>query len=112
MMYEELDSIERMTVCGKPCRYLEYKFLGEKKPSSLTTSSGDHYIFSLIAQTRFTSIWREELLYPPSTMVADVGGILILFLRVSFVTLWDGTVLVKKYISLLVSNFQESCLRK
>ena len=35
-----------------------------------------------------------------STMVAEVGGILSLFLGVSFMTIWDGAILVKKYVFL------------
>ena len=110
MRYEELGMIESMTGCRKPCNYLEYKFHGEKIPTSFK-SSGDHYIFSVLAQTRYTSIWKEELLYPPSTMVAEVGGILSLFLGVSFMTIWDGAILVKKYVFLLKFQLQESCLR-
>ena len=80
-------------------QHWEYKFHGGRRPSSFK-SSGDHFIFSLIAQTRYTSIWREELLYPSSTMVAEVGGILSLFLGVSFMTIWDGAIFVKKYVFL------------
>ena len=111
MRFEELNVIEKMTGCGKPCSYLEYKFHGEKIPTSFK-SPGDHYIFSLLAQTRYTSIWKEELLYPPSTMVAEVGGILSLFLGVSFMTIWDGAILVKKYVFALKSLLHESFLRK
>ena len=110
MRFEELSVIKKMTGCGKPCNYLEYKFNGEKIPTSLK-SSGDHYIFSLLAQTRYTSIWKEELLYPPSAMVAEVGGILSLFLGVSFMTLWDGAILLKKYLFLLKSFLPESYLK-
>ena len=111
MRFEELHVIGKMTGCGKPCSYREYKFHGEKLPTSFK-SSGDHYIFSLLAQTRHTSIWKEELLYPPSTMVAEVGGILSLFLGVSFMTIWDGAILVKKYVFALKSFLHESFLRK
>ena len=97
MRFEELNVIEKMTGCGKPCSYLEYKFHGEKIPTSFK-SPGDHYIFSLLAQTRHTSIWKEELLYPPSTMVAEVGGILSLFLGVSFMTIWDGAAWIRDHI--------------
>ena len=93
MRYEELDVIERITGCGKPCNYLEYKFHGGKHPSSFP---GDHIFFSFYALTRYTWIWREEVFYPSSTMVAEVGGILSLFIGVSFMTIWDGAILVKK----------------
>ena len=43
----------------------------------------------LFIPTRYTSVKREELRYPSSTMVAEVGGTLGLFLGVSFMTVWD-----------------------
>ena len=80
-----------MTGCGKPCNYLEYKFQGGSIPSSFKLSdSSDYFVFSLLAQTRHTSVEREELLYQKSTMVAEVGGTLGLFLGFSFMTIWDG----------------------
>ena len=51
MNYAELEVIQRMTGCGKPCNYLEYKFHGAGIPSSFN-SSKDHFVFSLLAQTR------------------------------------------------------------
>ena len=48
-------------------------------------------------------IEREELLYPSSTMIAEVGGILGLFLGVSFMTIWDGAVWMKKHLALIKS---------
>ena len=87
--------IERITGCGKPCNYLEYKFHGGKHPSSFP---GDHCIFSFYALTRYTWIWREEVFYPSSTMVAEVGGILSLFIGVSFMTIWDGAAWIRDHI--------------
>ena len=52
----------------------------------ISKSAGDHAIFSLQSQTRYTSVWREELLYPSSTAIAEVGGTLSLFLGISFMT--------------------------
>ena len=107
MMYEELEKIKEMTGCAKPCNYMEYRFHGGKIPSSFKPS-GDHFIFSLHAQTRYTSIWKEELLYPSSTMIAEVGGILSLFLGFSLVTIWDGAILIKEYVPILKSRLQKS----
>ena len=92
---------------------MEYKIQGEGIP---TFFKSEHAIFSLLASSRFfqldfshsspwcrryTSIEKEELLYPSSTMIAEVGGILSLFLGVSFMTIWDGGVWVKKQLALL-----------
>ena len=96
--YEELEFIRRVTGCGKPCNYLEYKFHGEAIPSSFKLSgSSNYFVFSLLAQTRFTSVEKEELLYPSSTMVAEVGGTLGLFLGFSFMTIWDGAIWMRDY---------------
>ena len=50
--------------------------------------------------TRYTSIEKEELLYHSSTMVAEMGGTLSLFLGVSFMTIWDGFIWFKKFPSI------------
>ena len=36
------------------------------------------------------TVYEEQLLFGPSSMVAEVGGILGLFLGISFMTLWNG----------------------
>ena len=108
MRQEELDVIERLTGCGKPCHYLEYKFHGDKIPSSFRPSD-DHYVFSLFAITKYTTVWKEELLYPASTMIAEVGGILSLFLGVSFMTIWDGAIFIREHIASFKFRLQESC---
>ena len=61
MKYEELEVIRRETGCGQPCNYVEYKFHGGGIPSSFNTS-GNEFVFSLLAQTRYTSMEREEIL--------------------------------------------------
>ena len=99
-----------MTGCGKPCNYLEYKFHGGGISSSF--DSGDHFVFSLLTETRYTSAEREELLYPSSTMVSEVGGTLGLFLGVSFMTTWDGAISVKEYLNLFKSYILELHFKK
>ena len=99
-----------MTGCGKPCSYLEYNFHRGGIPSSF--NSGDHFVFSLLAQTRYTSVEREELLYPSSSMVAEVGGTLGLFLGVSFMTIWDGAISIKEYFDLFKSCILKSHFKK
>ena len=50
----------------------------------------------ILISTRYTSVEKEELLYHSSTMVAEIGGTLSLFLGVSFMTIWDGFIWSKK----------------
>ena len=99
LKYEELEVIQTKTGCGKPCNYLEYKFQGGPVPSSFKLSdSSDYFVFSLLAQTRHTSVEREELLYQKSTMVAEVGGTLGLFLGFSFMTIWNGAMWISQHL--------------
>ena len=121
MAYEELEVIRNLTGCGKPCRYLAYQFHGGGIPTSFQSS---HYVFAMIAQsrynwsrytwfrytpTRYTSVKREELLYHSSTMVAEMGGTLSLFLGVSFMTIWDGFIRFKKFHSLVKTWLESLC---
>ena len=102
--FEELDVIKEFTGCGKPCNYLEYKFLKERIPSGFDPS-GDYFVFTIVAQTRYTTVEKEELLYSSSTMVAEVGGILGLFLGVSFMTMWDGAAWIRDHIEFVKAVF-------
>ena len=63
MSFEELDVIKEFTGCEKPCKYLEYKFLKEMIPSDFDPS-GDYFVFTIVTQTRYTTVEKEELLYP------------------------------------------------
>ena len=92
--------VKDFTGCGKPCNYLEYNFLRERIPSGFDPS-GDYFVFTTVTQTRYTTVEKEELLYPSSTMVAEVGGILGLFLGVSFMTIWDGAAWIKDHFELV-----------
>ena len=99
-------AISTVTGCIKPCKYLEYNFHGAGLPTSFKPP-GDHFVFSLLAQERYISVEKEELLYPSSTMIAEVGGILGLFLGVSFMTVLDGAMLLKRYIAPFLKSLFE-----
>jgi hypothetical protein len=49
----------------------------------------DLFLFSLVAQSNDTRIETEQLIYPLSSLVAEFGGTLGLFLGFSFMALWD-----------------------
>ena len=76
-----------MTGCKKPCFYKEYKFIGNKKVSYFVS---ENPIFSLWVVSYDTFVETEKLIYPLSSLVAEIGGTLGLFLGFSFMTFWDG----------------------
>ena len=80
----EVPEITRITGCQKPCRY--NKYIIEKRR---TTFESKDFTFSLWAVSNSTQIRKEELIYPFSSLVAEFGGTLSLFLGFSFMTLWD-----------------------
>ena len=82
----ETNEIRRVTGCRKPCSYKKYKFIGEKED---TTSQSGEFTFSLWAVSELTMVHSEQLTYPLSSLVAELGGVLSLFLGFSFMTLWD-----------------------
>ena len=73
---------------------------------------GFHRFGKIFPKTRYTSVEREELLYPKSTMVAEVGGTLGLFLGISFMTIWDGAVMMKEYFGFFKSFLPDSMTEK
>ena len=83
----DLDNIFKLTKCTKPCKYKKYNLLGDMKPSLFKT---EYVAFSLWAVSENTRVSTEQLIYPISSLVAEFGGTLSLFLGVSFVTIWDN----------------------
>ena len=78
--------ITRETGCLKPCSYKKYVLIGEKRRSAFKS---EEFAFSLWAVSNSTLVEKEELIYPLSSLVAEFGGTLGLFLGFSFMTLWD-----------------------
>ena len=85
--WADLNTIVKLTQCMKPCKYKKYSFLGDRKPSLFKS---DYVAFSLWAVSENTRVATEQLVYPISSLIAEFGGCLSLFLGVSFVTLWDN----------------------
>jgi hypothetical protein len=95
-MYEEkyfqinnyqLRKIAKLTGCIKPCYYKKYQVIGEKIPTALKS---DLLTFSFWAVSEDTTVEKEMLVYPWTSLVAEFGGTLGLFLGFSFIAGWDG----------------------
>ena len=90
-MFESLSTAEtreitRIKGCMKPCKYKKYIMVAERKRTSFKS---ENFTFSLWAVSKSTEVKTEELIYPLSSLVAEFGGTLGLFLGFSFMTLWD-----------------------
>ena len=83
--------ITRETGCLKPCIYKKYVLIGEKRRSAFKS---EEFSFSLWAVSNSTLVEKEELIFPLSSLVAEFGGTLGLFLGFSFMTLWDHILLL------------------
>jgi hypothetical protein len=83
----ELLKIKEVTGCMKPCFYRQYSVIGEKTPTSVKS---DFFTVSFWAVSNDTKVERELLVYPVTSLVAEFGGTLGLFLGFSFMALWDG----------------------
>ena len=85
----------------KPCHYKKYSFLAEHNFKS------KHYKVELWAVSSNTRIETEALIYPMSSLVAEFGGTLGLFLGFSFISLWDNFDTLKRVVALQRENSLE-----
>ena len=94
----ESEKISDDTGCLKPCHYKKYTFPAEHKIKS------EHFRFALWAVSSNIRVETEELIYPLSTLVAEFGGTLGLFLGFSFICLWDNIDILKRLVTALRTN--------
>ena len=97
----DLEEIASLTGCLEPCQYRKYHFVKGKERVGLKL---EHFAFSLWAVSKKTTIKTEQLIYPITSLVADFGGTLGLFLGFSFITLWDS-LLGKAYKVILKKDY-------
>ena len=97
----ESEQISNITGCLEPCHYKKYILLAEQVIKS------KRFKFSLWALSTNTRVETEELIYPVSTLVAEFGGTLGLFLGFSFISLWDNFDTLKRVVALLRENSLE-----
>ena len=97
----DLEDITEMTGCMKPCTYNMYQF-GRKEPSMIEF---DSFSFSYWAASTKTIIRTEQLIYPLTSLVAEFGGTLGLFLGVSFITIWDNMFYLRKVCEMVSKRY-------
>ena len=82
------------TGCVKPCHYREYRMVDVPQVSMNMASKYFVSYFGLLFVSTETILEEEILVYPWTSLVAEFGGTLGLFLGFSFMMLWDGAALV------------------
>ena len=97
----EHEGITQLTGCLKPCKYRRYSFFREKQSTAFTSN---YFTFSLCSLSEFTRVEVEELIYPFSSLVAEFGGTLSLFLGFSFMTFWDGAQHLKDVLKIKINH--------
>ena len=85
LTYHSYEQIVKTTGCRRPCIYLQYKLIGKKIPITRPRKS---FVYALWAASTSVEVAKETAIYSLDSLVADFGGVLSLFLGVSFMTLW------------------------
>ena len=95
---EQLKIFFSQTNCQKPCKYKKY--VKTSVLDKLQDTSGlPGYMFGFSTNT--VTVKQEAYLYPLSSLVAEFGGTLGLFVGFSFLTLWEILLwLIKLFASL------------
>ena len=86
LTWKDLKGILEYTGCGKPCKYNEYKIVGEDKAQSKPGRAGIYFQFA----TKDVVIEKELASYSGLSLLSDIGGSLGLFLGFSFLMVWDA----------------------
>ena len=89
--------------CKKPCNYQQYKIIGDKAPTELNKKG--FLTFALWAVDNNIYVETEALLYPGTSLVAEIGGTLGLFIGFSFMILWDAIVRGAHFIKQIIAYF-------
>ncbi len=84
-----IHEIIMFTNCIKPCHYKKYQIVGDKSPTSFKSNFST---ISFWAVSMDTVVEKETLMYPLTSLVAEFGGTLGLFLGFSFMVVWDWAV--------------------
>ena len=89
-----MDHIFQLTGCRKPCHYSVYRHVRPLVPT--LQLYGTQCLVTIWNASPNTSIMSEVLVYPWTSLVAEFGGTLSLFLGFSMMTIWDGLQTMKR----------------
>ena len=96
---DSMKTIWNITKCRKPCKYKAYKL------TQPILTKYDDYSFAdydcpigIWVSSPVTTVETEVFLYPWTSLVAEFGGTLGLFMGFSFMTLWNGVEMLLKVV--------------
>ena len=82
------NEIHEMSKCLKPCNYMVYQQVDQYK---VTEHFGNYdFHVALLPATVDVTVVKEVLLHPFTSLVADFGGTLGLFIGFSFMSPWSA----------------------
>ena len=70
-----------------PCFYREYRIEGT--PTRAVTPSEFPFVLGIMPSTTEVTIETETVVFPWTSLLAEFGGTLGLFIGFSFMTIWD-----------------------
>lgn len=109
-MVDELKEVMKDSGCGTPCKYTEVRAVGP--PTTCTNTKcfrkgpDNFFLFSPILVSTNIRKETERLSVPFSTLVANLGGLLGMFLGFSFMIFWDWFVFAFNFIT---ARRQKTC---
>ena len=83
-----MGQVFQLTGCRKPCHYSVFRHVRPLVPTVELYET--QCLFSIWNASPNTGIMSEVLVYPWTSLVAEFGGTLGLFLGFSMMTIWDG----------------------
>ena len=83
----EIEDIVEVTACMVPCNFKQYKTVGQPTPSS---EPSNYTFVGFWSISNSTFMEEEALIYPWTSLVAEFGGTLGLFLGVFWVEDGEG----------------------
>ena len=85
-----MKELEELTGCKRNCRFRNYYKFHELQITEKEMDDRNEIWLDIVLSQSMLKIKTETLMFPPRSLIADIGGTLGLFLGFSFVMIWDG----------------------